>query len=196
MTSLGSSAFQNCDALTTVVVPDSVTSLGNSVFYDCDALTNVTLGVGITAIPSAAFEHCDLLEEITIPRRVTSIGNTAFKDCVKFRAVHIPRSVTSISSTAFSYLSKLTIYGVPGTYAEAFANENSITFVSEEIHAESLVLDPKELTLLKGASAQLSLSILPVGCTDVVSWKSSDTAVVTVSDTGLVKAVGTGTATI
>ena len=196
MTSLGNSAFQNCDALTTVVVPDSVTSLGSGVFYDCDALTNVTLGAGITAIPSAAFEHCDLLAEITIPRRVTSIGDTAFKDCVKFRAVHIPRSVTSISSTAFSYLSKLTIYGVPGTYAETFANANSITFVSEEIHAESLVLDPKELTLLKGASAQLSLNILPAGCTDVVSWKSSDTAVVTVSDTGLVKAVGTGTATI
>ena len=196
VTRIDSSAFKNCDALTAVVVPDSVTSLGSSVFYDCDALTNVTLGAGITAIPSAAFEHCDLLEEITIPRRVTSIGDTAFKDCVKFRAVHIPRSVTSISSTAFSYLSKLTIYGVPGTYAETFANANSITFVSEEIHAESLVLDPKELTLLKGASAQLSLSILPAGCTDVVSWKSSDTAVVTVSDTGLVKAVGTGTATI
>ena len=196
ITSIGSSAFQNCDALTAVVVPDSVTSIGNSVFYDCDALTNVTLGTGITAIPSAAFEHCDLLAEITIPRRVTSIGDTAFKDCVKFRAVHIPRSVTSISSTAFSYLSKLTIYGVPGTYAETFANANSITFVSEEIPAESLVLDPKELTLLKGASAQLSLNILPAGCTDVVSWKSSDTAVVTVSDTGLVKAVGTGTATI
>ena len=196
VTRIDSSAFKNCDALTAVVVPDSVSSLGSSVFYDCDALTNVTLGVGITAIPSAAFEHCDLLEEITIPRRVTSIGDTAFKNCVKFRAVHIPRSVTSISSTAFSYLSKLTIYGVPGTYAETFANANSITFVSEEIHAESLVLDPKELTLLKGASAQLSLSILPVGCTDVVSWKSSDTAVVTVSDTGLVKAVGTGTATI
>ena len=196
VTSIGNEAFSNCDGLTSITIPDSVTSLGSGVFYDCDALTNVTLGAGITAIPSAAFEHCDLLAEITIPRRVTSIGDTAFKDCVKFRAVHIPRSVTSISSTAFSYLSKLTIYGVPGTYAETFANANSITFVSEEIPAESLVLDPKELTLLKGASAQLSLSILPTGCTDVVSWKSSDTAVVTVSDTGLVKAVGTGTATI
>ena len=196
VTQLGASAFSNCDALTTVVIPDSVTSMGTNVFYDCDALTSVKLGSGITTIPVSTFEHCDVLESIVIPRRVTTIGNTAFKDCVKFTSITIPRSVTSISSNAFSYPAKMTIYGVAGTYAETFANDNSIKFVAEEVSATAVTLNTTELTISKGASATLFLTVTPEDFTDAVSWKSSNTSVATISDTGVVKAVGLGTATI
>ena len=196
VTNLGYGAFSNCDGLTTIIIPDSVTKLGTKVFYDCDALTSVKLGSGITAIPASTFEHCDVLESIVIPRRVTTIGNSAFKDCVKFTAITIPRSVTSIGSTAFSYPAKMTIYGVAGTYAETYANDNGIKFVDKQVGATDITLDPARLTINKGASAMLTLTIKPEDFTDTVSWKSSDTSVVTVSDTGVVKGVGLGTATI
>ena len=196
LTSIDSSAFSNCDSLTTVILSDSVTKMGTKVFYDCDALTSVKLGSGITSIPASTFEHCDVLESIVIPRRVTTIGNSAFKDCVKFTSITIPRSVTSIGSTAFSYLNKLTIYGVAGTYAETYANDNGIKFVDKQVGATDITLDPARLTINKGASAMLTLTIKPEDFTDTVSWKSSDTSVVTVSDTGVVKGVGLGTATI
>ena len=173
-----------------------MTLLGDSVFYDCDALTDVKLGAGITTIPASAFRHCDALEQLTVPRRVTAIKDNAFKDSVKFSSITIPRSVTSISANAFSYPDKLTIYGVAGTYAETFANANSIKFVDRQVSATSASLDQTALTLNKGASGQLTLTVTPEDFTDEVVWKSSDTAVVTVSDTGLVKAVGVGTATI
>lgn len=131
-----------------------------------------------------------------MPRRVTAIKDNAFKDSVKFSSITIPRSVTSISANAFSYLDKLTIYGVAGTYAETFAKTNSIKFVDRQVSATSASLDQTALTLNKGASGQLMLTVTPEDFTDEVVWKSSDTAVVTVSDTGLVKAVGVGTATI
>ncbi len=196
VTSVGYQAFYDCDGLTKITIPDSVTSLGDSVFYDCDALTDVKLGAGITTIPASAFRHCDALEQLTVPRRVTAIKDNAFKDSVKFSSITIPRSVTSISANAFSYLEKLTIYGVAGTYAETFANTNSIKFVDRQVSATSASLDQTALTLNKGASGQLTLTVTPEDFTDEVVWKSSDTAVVTVSDTGLVKAVGVGTATI
>ena len=196
VTSVGYQAFYDCDGLTKITIPDSVTSLGDSVFYDCDALTDVKLGAGITTIPASAFRHCDALEQLTVPRRVTAIKDNAFKDSVKFNSITIPRSVTSISANAFSYLDKLTIYGVAGTYAETFANTNSIKFVDRQVSATSASLDQTALTLNKGASGQLTLTVTPEDFTDEVVWKSSDTAVVTVSDTGLVKAVGVGTATI
>ena len=196
VTSVGYQAFYDCDGLTKITIPDSVTSLGDSVFYDCDALTDVKLGAGITTIPASAFRHCDALEQLTVPRRVTAIKDNAFKDSVKFSSITIPRSVTSISANAFSYLDKLTIYGVAGTYAETFANTNSIKFVDRQVSATSASLDQTALTLNKGASGQLTLTVTPEDFTDEVVWKSSDTAVVTVSDTGLVKAVGVGTATI
>ena len=196
VTSVGYQAFYDCDGLTKITIPDGVTSLGDSVFYDCDALTDVKLGAGITTIPASAFRHCDALEQLTVPRRVTAIKDNAFKDSVKFSSITIPRSVTSISVNAFSYPDKLTIYGVAGTYAETFANTNSIKFVNRQVSATSASLDQTALTLNKGASGQLTLTVTPEDFTDEVVWKSSDTAVVTVSDTGLVKAVGVGTATI
>ena len=196
VTSVGSQAFYDCDGLTRVTIPDSVTSLGNSVFYDCDALTEVKLGTGITDIPASAFRHCDILEQVAVPRRVTVIKDSAFKDSVKFSAITIPRSVTSIATTAFSYPDKLTIYGVAGTYAEAFANANSITFVDRQIPATSVSLNQTIVTLNKGASGQLNLTAAPENFTDAAVWKSSNTSVATVSDTGMVRAVGVGTATI
>ena len=194
--SIGDCAFLNCDALTTVTIPDSVTSIGKQVFYDCDALTTVKLGSGLTEIPASTFEHCDVLESLRIPRRVTTIGDNAFKDCVKLTSITIPRSVTKISSNAFSYPKILTIYGVAGTYAETFAKENSIKFVDQQIKATAASLDKTELTINKGAAAQLNLSVTPENFTDIVDWKSTDTNIVTVSNNGVVKAVGVGTATV
>ena len=193
---LGGQLFNNCDALTTVTIPDSVTSIGEQVFYDCDALTTVKLGSGLTEIPESTFEHCDVLESLRIPRRVMTIGDNAFKDCVKLTSITIPRSVTKISSNAFSYPKILTIYGVAGTYAETFAKENSIKFVDQQIKATAASLDKTELTINKGAAAQLNLSVTPENFTDPVTWKTTDDKVVTISDSGEVKAVGAGTATI
>ena len=138
-----------------------MTSIGEQVFYDCDALTTVKLGSGLTEIPASTFEHCDVLESLRIPRRVTTIGDNAFKDCVKLTSITIPRSVTKISSNAFSYPKILTIYGVAGTYAETFAKENSIKFVDQQIKATAASLDKTELTINKGAAAQLNLSVTP-----------------------------------
>ena len=196
VTTIGGSAFRNCDALVKIVIPDSVTSFGTYVFYDCDSLTDVTLSGNMTSIPQYTFGDCDVLEQVAVPRRVTSIDGYAFANAVKFRAITIPRSVTSIASNAFSYPQKLTIYGVAGTYAETFANEKSITFVDKQVNAESVSLNTREISLAKGASQTLVLSISPVDCTDAVSWKSSNTSVATISDTGALKAVGLGTATI
>ena len=189
-------AFYNCDALTEIKIPDSVKELGSQIFYDCDALTDVKLGTGIRSIPDSAFEHCDKLESLAVPYKVTSIGNNVFKNDVAFTAITIPRATTSISSNAFSYPDKLTIYGVPGTYAETFAKENSINFVAKEVKVTKVTVDKNELSVNKGSSYKLKMNIEPENFTDEVSWRSSDVNVATVDDNGLVTAKSTGTTTI
>ena len=49
----------------------------------------------------------------------------------------IPNSVTSIGAYAFPGYSNVTIYGYPGTKAEAYANENGIPFVCIEEEKEN-----------------------------------------------------------
>ena len=193
---LGSNVFYNCDSLAAIIIPDSVTSIGSSIFYDCDALTDVTLGTGIISIPSSAFEHCDVLQSIVLPYRTATVGANAFKNCVALTEITIPRATTSIDATAFSYPSKMTVYGVAGTYAETFANEQGMKFVNKEVNAEKVALSQSELKLNKGEQGKLVMTVTPADFTDEVMWKSSDSDVVTVDDSGQISAKSVGEVTV
>ena len=196
LTTIRDFAFRNCDALTAVEVPDSVTTLETYAFSSCDSLSDVSLGTGITEIPQYAFYGCPSLQKVTIPYRVTEISGYAFANCTGLTEITIPQSVTTIASTAFSYPDKLTIYGVAGSYAETYANDHSIKFVSRTVPATSVSLNTEELTINRGSTAQLVVNVQPEDFTDSVSWKSANTAVATVTDAGVVKAVSVGSTTI
>lgn len=195
-TSIGNNAFQNCDSLTSIAIPDSVVTIGAYMLQDCDALTYVKLGTGITKIPSYSFEHCDMLKKIVIPYRVTSIAEHSFANCVTLTEIRIPRATTSIDSTAFSYPEKMTIKGVSGTYAEAFANAQGIKFINDEVKATAVSLNNTKITVNNGQTAKLVMSVTPTDFTDEVTWKSTNTNIATVDNTGLVTAKGVGSATI
>ena len=60
----------------------SVTSIGNSAFQDCNGLTSLTIPNSVTSIGDAAISWCSGLTSITIPNSVTSIGNYAFSVCI------------------------------------------------------------------------------------------------------------------
>ena len=196
VTSIGSNAFQNCTSLASVRIPDSVTSLGTYIFDGCSSLTDVTLGKGLTSIPSYMFSNCESLKNIKIPYNVATIENYAFLNDTAFTEITIPRKTTAINSNAFSYPEKLNIYGISGTYAETFANENNIKFTNREVNASKVELNESQITLNKGDTYNLIMSVTPDDFTDAVTWKSTDTDVVTVTETGVIKAVGTGTATV
>ena len=194
--SLGSRAFENCDALAKVSISDSVTSMGEKAFYDCDALTDVKLGTGITQIPTSCFEHCDVLPSVVLPYRVSKVGDNAFKNCVALTEITIPRATTSISSSVFSYPAKMTVYGISGTYAETFANQQGMKFVNKAVKATNVVLDKTELTLNRGMKYSLTMTVTPATFTDKVSWKSTNVDVAAIAEDGTVTAKGAGQATI
>ena len=92
---------------TSFTIPDSVTSIGDSAFEDCDSLTGVTIGNGVTSIGSYAFQYCYNLTGVTIGKSVTSIGSYAFEYCYNLTGVTIGNSVTSIGDYAFYGCDKL-----------------------------------------------------------------------------------------
>jgi len=128
VTSIGDYAFWDCTDLTSVTIPDSVTSIGEGAFSYCTSLTSVTIPDSVTSIGNFAFEGCAGLTSVTIPASVTSIGDYTFASCESLTSVTIPDSVTSIGDWVFEGCENLTIFGVPGSYAETYANTNSIPF--------------------------------------------------------------------
>ena len=189
-------AFYDCDGITKLVIPDSVTSIGNNAFNSCELLSDVSLGTGLTAISEGCFANCPSLKEIVLPYRMQTINAKAFNACTALTDVTIPRSVTTIGSQVFSYPAKMTIYGIAGTYAETYANDNSIKFVNKEVKATQATLDKQEVTLNRGASIRLVLSVTPSAFTDQVTWKCADTDIATIAEDGTLCANAVGTTTV
>lgn len=97
---IAGAAFEGCDKLTSINLPDTVTAINSGTFYGCSSLTSVNIPDGVTAIGSDAFFRCDSLSSLTIPDSVKSIGEHAFNNC-PFTSITIPDSVTQIGANAF-----------------------------------------------------------------------------------------------
>ena len=113
VTSIGDYAFYNCTDLETIKVPDSITSIGEYAFYECTKLIGMEIPESVTIIGESAFYNCRELANITIPDGVTSIEGWTFKGCTGLTSITIPNSVMNIGSSAFEYCSSLTQITIP-----------------------------------------------------------------------------------
>ena len=93
-------AFWDCESLTSITIPNSVTRIGSNAFPGCSGLTSITIPNSVTGIGHRAFYGCDGLTFITIPNSVTSIGEEAFWDCYKLKSITVPIH-TTIGHNAF-----------------------------------------------------------------------------------------------
>lgn len=101
-------SFQDCEKLTGIVIPSSVSVIERSSFFGCAGLVSVKLPSSLTSIKAGVFLGCSKLASIDIPVSVTSIGGEAFKACTTLTSIDIPDTVTSIGGSAFSGCTKLT----------------------------------------------------------------------------------------
>ncbi len=123
VTGIGDEAFRNCNDLTSITIPDSVTHISKSAFSNCLAVIQTENGVSYVdkwvigcdtssasvvlrdntvGIANFAFENCGELTSVTIGNHVRTIGENAFQGCSRLTDVTIPASITSIGKNAFS----------------------------------------------------------------------------------------------
>ena len=85
----------------------SVTTLGESAFEDCDHLENITLAEGITTIPFRCFFGATEIKIIDLPKGATTIQENAFSGCTSLSSVFLPSSLTTIEDAAFENVENL-----------------------------------------------------------------------------------------
>ncbi len=131
---IGEMAFIENDALTSVVIPDTVTEIGEFAFASCYNLTEVKLPSGLTKIREYTFMGCFSLNEIVIPNSVIEIGIGAFLNCDKLTSVKLPEGLKTIEDATFGYCENLTEIIIPDSVIEigneAFAYCRNLTSVT------------------------------------------------------------------
>uniref|UniRef100_I5AUY3 Ig-like domain-containing surface protein n=1 Tax=Eubacterium cellulosolvens (strain ATCC 43171 / JCM 9499 / 6) TaxID=633697 RepID=I5AUY3_EUBC6 len=135
-------AFYECESLENVKLPESLTYLSISAFVWCQSLTNVQLPssldrleVGVeeegwdSSDPWGPFAGCKNIKKVEISEGVTKVPDGLFAGCSDLEEIVIPETVTSIGGVAFTKITA-TIYGYTGTYAEKWAEERGLEFIS------------------------------------------------------------------
>jgi hypothetical protein len=141
VTGIEDKAFMNCDSLTSIEIPDTITSIGNYAFMYCSALTDIEIPESVTSIEFCEFFGCTNLKniklpdrityigwnafaytgltDITIPNSTTAVGNYAFNGCTALKSVTIPDSVIVIEDNAFTECTELeTVYCYKNSVAD------------------------------------------------------------------------------
>ena len=215
VTSIGNSAFKDCKSLTSVTIPNSVTSIEGYAFSSCTKVTSLKIGNSIDEMGSYAFSGCTSLKTVTIASGTTIIGYGAFYDCASLTSISIPDTVIKIGSVKlnddnlkdntvfYNHPSSMTIYGTSGSFAQKFANANSIRFSTSSIPSTPTTVSPTSVSLNKtsitlgaGESYTLTKTVSPSNASTSYTWSSSNTSVATVNSSGKITARNSGTATI
>ena len=114
VTRIGNRAFEQCETLKHVSIPESVTSIGEYAFSDCDLLAEVVIPNSVNTIEKRAFEWCWSLKSIRLPEGLTSISESMF-DHSRIKSIDIPNSVETIGPSAFSGCDSLVSVTMPNT---------------------------------------------------------------------------------
>ena len=98
VTWIGYQAFMNCNRLTSITIPNSITGIASEAFIDCSSLTNITIPDSVISIGERAFYFCESLTNITIPDSVISIGYNAFYYCRSLTSINVSNNSKNYSS--------------------------------------------------------------------------------------------------
>lgn len=125
VTSIDAGAFENTEAIISIVVPDSVLNIGANAFAYCTSLEQVMIGKGVTVIGERAFDGCDALSAITVTSGNQNYAseNGALYDASKTKLilfpdayvgnVVVPNSVKTIAPYAFDNCKNITFVKLP-----------------------------------------------------------------------------------
>ncbi|MDE7296692.1 MAG: leucine-rich repeat domain-containing protein [Clostridia bacterium] len=142
---IDSYAFNNCNALETIIIPDSISNIGAAAFSGCTSLASITVpfvGANKDGTGSTYFGHIFSTSPYNssayVPASLKTvvitggeaIGSSAFSGCASLANVSMGDSVTSIGDSAFyncTALASITIgNGVTDIGDYAFENCNAL----------------------------------------------------------------------
>ena len=107
LTTINTSAFENCSNLWKITLPEQIEVIDQRAFSNCANLTIINIPNNVTVINGGAFSYCKALKSIELPQNLIMIGGSAFSGCSELSEIYIPDSVASIGAWTFNDCSSL-----------------------------------------------------------------------------------------
>lgn len=164
VTEIGSSAFQCCSRIESVIIPDGVIRIGDYAFADCYSLTSVVIPESVKEIDRNAFAETNL-STITIPKGVTEIKEQTFYKC-SLESIVIPEGVIKIKEKAFSGCNFLKSVYLPDTITDICRG----AFEETEIDKIKLPNGIKKIEKHTFSLSSISSLVIPDGVTTIGEW--------------------------
>ncbi len=156
--SIGEGAFYGCASLAQVTVSGKVMQIGALAFEGTEWLNSqtedfvilgqgiliaynggggdITLPRGVEQIGGGAFYGNSTVSGVTVQSGCLTVQIRAFANCENLRRVKLPSTVIGIDPLAFESSPLVTLAAADGSFAQQFADENSIPFELLEIAAD------------------------------------------------------------
>jgi hypothetical protein len=103
LSSIADYAFNGCDNLSFVVIPDSIASINDYAFNGCNNLSSINLS-SLTALKSIgynAFQGCALTTvDLSCCTNLTTIDHYAFYSCYSLTALKLPPAMFAANNDA------------------------------------------------------------------------------------------------
>lgn len=117
--SIGDYAFNECQGLTSISIPESVTSIKSCAFWNCYSLPSITIPESVMTIEFCAFYGCHNIETIVIPENVTNIGTSLFYDCINLASITVNAITPPTAQNGLSWPDGIPVF-VPEEAVEAY----------------------------------------------------------------------------
>ena len=91
---ISDNCFEGCE-FTTISLPDSLQTIGSYAFNDCEALVDIEIPEGVTSIGEGAFAST-AIESVEIPDSVTELGEDVFEGCDALWSLVIGSGLTEL----------------------------------------------------------------------------------------------------
>jgi hypothetical protein len=174
VTTIGSSAFEDCTDLTEISLPKGLKKLANSTFQNCSSLYKVLIPASMTTIGKAAFMGCSMLMYISF-RRVTSIGEDAFRDCTCLEKVNLPANITEINYRAFQGCKSLTTVRMGNSVESLFSHAFGDCPALKEVYCPMEKIPSTSADVFEGTPLQQATLYVPASLLTaykaVTPWK-------------------------
>lgn len=140
---IGDYAFQECDKLTDISLPNTITAISRYMLSSCRSLKKLVIPEGVTTIYQYAISWCDSLSEVIFPSTLKEIKSTGFYRTDGLVNLELPEGLEILGGSSFAQCLNLESVSIPASVSQIdyspFNGCDKLSKISVDVNSEKFI---------------------------------------------------------